>query len=106
LEQIDKFIQQLSDSNNKSKLPDNYITILEDLFSSYLNQIAQLDSFDVADNLLLELGIFQEHLATLSFKYNVYLSPRLNKFVNSYDRPDDLMERKKIYKMINKGELI
>jgi hypothetical protein len=99
---IDQYIQQLSINPDVSSLPADYAQSLEAELCRYIEQIGEFESIQAAGEILIDLGNFQEKLATLSFRYNLELPDKLNYFVKLYDRPDDPTVREELYLMVRK----
>jgi hypothetical protein len=85
--------------------PENEAISLEVFLDSLVKKIQGCESVADADGCLTDLGVFQEELARIFFKFNVPLRPRLRRLVREFDRPDDHDLRVYTFKKLNNHRL-
>lgn len=100
MSQVDLFLRLVKEAKNSSTLPIDYIQIIEYELNDYFDKINKYKSTLEADFILTELGLFQEKLAELSFRYNIILSKKLNDFIREFDRSDDQSVRNNLFDKI------
>jgi len=84
-------------------LTDEEIIHLDHEIDEVLASIATCPSINNADDKLQQLGLMQEILATIWFKYRVKLSEKQRRLVQRYDRWDDFELRRASFESIKKG---
>ena len=84
-------------------LTDEDRSCMDQEIDEILERISRMSSIDSADRMLQELGLIQENLATICFKYQVLLSDKQRKLVRKYDRWDDLGCRMDSFQAIKNG---
>ena len=97
--------QTIDRCGDASEISNADIVELESELSGLLAQIAERQSAQDADSLLLELGSLQELLSILTFKYGVDLTDRQRRIVRDYDRWDDAGSRADFFKEIVAGRV-
>jgi hypothetical protein len=76
---------------------------LDEELDELLLAIARCESFESAGDKLRSLGLMQELLATLSFRYRINLSEKQRQLVHVYDRWDDAGVLAASYEAIKAG---
>ena len=95
----------LARCNDRPEISDSDVVQLDLEIDSLLARIATKKSPKEAENLLMDLGAFQELLAILFFKYGFELTDRQRKIVQQYDRWDDEETRGEFFKDIVAGRV-
>ena len=85
-------------------LNDEERSHLDQEIEELLASIAGSISIESADAELQQLGLMQEVLATLCFKYQTELSKKQRALVRRYDRWDDLGVRTRSFEEIRQGQ--
>lgn len=70
---------------------------LDQEIDEIFEEIAKAPNFESADKKLQELGLYQDILALLWYKYNALLSNKQRELVCDYDRWDDVRDRLGFY---------
>ncbi len=94
MEQIDQYLEILSNTHNVELLPPDYNNILEAEINDYIERMRKCSTIEEADKIIVKLGFYQEKLAKLNFKYNVPLSKKIGLIIRYLDRADDLETRR------------